>query len=94
MPEAAHGLLTTNGMWTKALTLETWIIDAQRGVVVALTVRAEGRERLAGTYAVEADRFHFETPSWKGGLWYDRDGTWVRAVFIRNGQTLTLDRDS
>lgn len=90
---AAADLLTTNSLWTRTLTAQTRIVDAQQGEVVALAVVADGSERLGGGAGIEADRFRFETPSWQGRLWYDRDGTWHKAILSRNGKTITLDRE-
>lgn len=89
----AADLLTTNSLWTRTLTAQTRIVDAQQGEVVAVAVVADGSERLGGGAGIEADRFRFATPVWHGCLWYDRDGTWHKAILARDGKTITLDRE-
>ena len=89
----AGDLLTTNSLWTRTLTAQTRIVDAQQGEVVAVAVVADGSERLGGGAGIEADRFRFATPTWHGRLWYDRDGTWHKATLARDGKTITLDRE-
>ena len=86
-------LLTTNNLWMRSMTAQTRVVDAQQGDVVALAVVADGSERLGGSAGIEADRFRFETPSWQGRLWYDRSGTWHKAILCRDGKTITLDRE-
>jgi len=83
-------LLTSNSLWTRAITGERQIIDAQWGHVVPLSVGVADRQRLGR--GLEADHYRFTTPEWSGSLWYE-DETWVRALLSRKGETITLDRD-
>lgn len=85
---APPDLLTSNGLWCRAITRQTRIIDAQNGAVVDFTAAA------AGGADASAGHFQFEGASWRGEIWYDDDGLWSRAVLHREGHTLTLQIDA
>jgi hypothetical protein len=82
-------LLTSNSLWTRAITREQEIIDAQWGHVLPLTIDAANGHALQSD---AAEHFRFTTPEWSGSLWYDGE-TWVRAILSRKGHTITLDPD-
>lgn len=84
---APPGLLTSNGLWCRAITRQTRIIDAQNGAVVDFIATA------ADDADVGAGRFAFEGASWRGEIWYDDEGLWSRAILHREGHTLTLQHD-
>ena len=85
---APHGLLTSNGLWCRAITRQTRIIDAQNGAVVDFAATP------AGDASAAADAFHFAGASWRGEMWYDSSGIWSRAVLHRDGHTLTMQREA
>ncbi|MFO1112477.1 MAG: DUF6134 family protein [Rhodospirillales bacterium] len=83
---APPGLLSSTGLWCRAITRQTRIIDAQNGAVVGFTATATG--------SAEAGHFQFEGASWRGEIWYDDEGLWSRAILHREGHTLTLQLDA
>lgn len=83
---APPDLLTSNGLWCRAITQQTLIIDAQNGAVVDFTATATG--------GADAGHFQVEGASWRGEIRYDDDGLWSRAVLHRDGHTLTLQHDA
>ncbi|QLH38964.1 MAG: hypothetical protein HWD60_08465 [Defluviicoccus sp.] len=70
-------LLTSNNLWTRAITREQQIIDAQWGTIVPLAWDEAERQQISD--GLDVDHFRFSTPEWRGSVWYDGP-TWVRAA--------------
>lgn len=81
-------LLTSNNLWTRAITREQQIIDAQWGTIVPLAWEEAERQQILD--GVDVDHFRFSTPEWRGSVWYD-GSAWVRAALTRSDHTIMLE---
>ena len=84
------GSMTDLNFWNETITRQPRLIDSQNGELVTVTVRADGIEQVQARGAlVEARRFAMEGSRNRSGLvWYDQEGTLVKAEVHTRGRTL------
>jgi Domain of unknown function (DUF6134) len=83
---APAGALTSNSLWSPAISDQAIVIDAQHGGVIGISMRKLADEQIVVLgRPVEAARYRFITPYLAGSIWYDGAGRWVNGKFERDG---------
>lgn len=83
---ASAGALTSNSLWSPAVLDQDFVIDAQHGGVIGVSVRKLADEDLMILgRKVRTTRYRFLTPFLGGDIWYDETDQWVRGEFEQDG---------
>lgn len=91
--DLALGSMTDLNFWNPGITRQTSLIDSQNAELVRIAVTFEGTERLRTRGAVvDARRFVMGgTKGRSGTIWYDADGSLVKALVNTRGERLDYE---
>jgi hypothetical protein len=90
---APLGTMNDISFWNESIVAVRQLIDSKTGTIDPIRTNGRTSERIvvrgaeiaATSYAIESSRGR------SGRIWYDRDGSWVKARLLTRGETLDYE---
>ena len=86
---AASALLTSNTLWDPRIVSQDRMLDAQYGGEIGLVTKRLADEPVVTPRGpVRASCYQMITPHYAGRLFYDSEGSWVKALLELKGESI------